>query len=247
VRHGLATALRDVGMQVWSGALLLSDYVVHHERQLRGCHAIELGCGVGPCFAAAQCIAVGRYTWTYVLLAWLLLVFVCLFVFGLLLSLGDLPGLVSLVLARSAAQVLATDFHVPSLQLCVENAAFNRHTFAHGEEVVRPRVLDWMSPPPVVASGSTATIPTEPTTPDRSTSTTQACSRRASSVYTPGFCVPPALQWLKGDTEVLGKCSIVFARFVLQVVVSSAWKGRFYAGASFRETTFLCCAHHRGG
>jgi hypothetical protein len=47
--HLLATPLSRVGLQVWRGSLLLADYVLSQAAApaLRGCTALELGCGPG--------------------------------------------------------------------------------------------------------------------------------------------------------------------------------------------------------
>jgi predicted nicotinamide N-methyase len=47
VNHKLHTPLEDVGFQVWSGCLLLVDYLLHNEVSLRGKVILELGCGCG--------------------------------------------------------------------------------------------------------------------------------------------------------------------------------------------------------
>ena len=62
-------------------------------------------------------------------------------------------GFVSMVLARVARRVLATDNHVPSLRLCQHNAQANAHLFHYGVDVMRPRLLDWAQPPPELGPG----------------------------------------------------------------------------------------------
>jgi hypothetical protein len=49
LRHTLATPLRSVGLQVWRGGLLLSDYLLLQASKglLAGCTALELGAGPG--------------------------------------------------------------------------------------------------------------------------------------------------------------------------------------------------------
>ncbi|GAQ79625.1 hypothetical protein KFL_000340280 [Klebsormidium nitens] len=50
IHHSLATSLPDVGLQVWRGALLLADYILHQEATtgcFRGVTALELGAGTG--------------------------------------------------------------------------------------------------------------------------------------------------------------------------------------------------------
>jgi predicted nicotinamide N-methyase len=45
--HAVKTKLEQVGLQVWGGALLLADFLLFHEVELAGVHALELGCGPG--------------------------------------------------------------------------------------------------------------------------------------------------------------------------------------------------------
>lgn len=45
--HHNSTDLTLVGLQVWRGALLLADYILHNRRSFRGQHVMELGAGVG--------------------------------------------------------------------------------------------------------------------------------------------------------------------------------------------------------
>lgn len=47
--HYLSTTIKDVGLQVWRGALLLCDFLVHNEKRFDGCIALELGAGLGLC------------------------------------------------------------------------------------------------------------------------------------------------------------------------------------------------------
>ncbi|KAK9803737.1 hypothetical protein WJX73_009652 [Symbiochloris irregularis] len=47
IHHSLKTPLRDVGLQVWRGALPLADYILGNADLFRGCMALELGCGSG--------------------------------------------------------------------------------------------------------------------------------------------------------------------------------------------------------
>ncbi|XP_020901398.1 methyltransferase-like protein 22 [Exaiptasia diaphana] len=49
IEHQLATVLKDVGLQVWRGALLLADYLLENEDMFAGCYGLELGAGVGLC------------------------------------------------------------------------------------------------------------------------------------------------------------------------------------------------------
>lgn len=46
--HSYSTTLDLVGRQIWRGALLLGDYVLHHGPSfLQDCTVLELGAGVG--------------------------------------------------------------------------------------------------------------------------------------------------------------------------------------------------------
>ncbi len=45
--HALSTKLSDVGQQVWRGALVLSDFILHHRKALKDSTLLELGGGVG--------------------------------------------------------------------------------------------------------------------------------------------------------------------------------------------------------
>ncbi|XP_046659695.1 methyltransferase-like protein 22 [Homalodisca vitripennis] len=47
IEHSTATPLRLVGLQVWRGALLLADYVLHNAQALSQSTVLELGSGVG--------------------------------------------------------------------------------------------------------------------------------------------------------------------------------------------------------
>jgi predicted nicotinamide N-methyase len=47
ITHSMATPLRDVGLQLWLGAFLLCDFVVHFHSYFTGVGALELGCGPG--------------------------------------------------------------------------------------------------------------------------------------------------------------------------------------------------------
>ncbi|XP_054285945.1 methyltransferase-like protein 22 [Macrosteles quadrilineatus] len=47
IEHSTATPIRLVGLQVWRGALLLADYVLHHAQALQHSTVLELGSGVG--------------------------------------------------------------------------------------------------------------------------------------------------------------------------------------------------------
>ena len=43
----MSTVLKDVGLQVWRGSLLMADYILHNGIQFQGCTVLELGAGVG--------------------------------------------------------------------------------------------------------------------------------------------------------------------------------------------------------
>nr|XP_006008549.1 PREDICTED: methyltransferase-like protein 22 isoform X4 [Latimeria chalumnae] len=45
--HTMATPLEDVGKQVWRGALLLADYILHNCFLFKKCTALDLGTGTG--------------------------------------------------------------------------------------------------------------------------------------------------------------------------------------------------------
>jgi predicted nicotinamide N-methyase len=49
IQHSMATPLSHVGLQVWRGALLLADYMLHPgtSPSLAGCSVLELGAGPG--------------------------------------------------------------------------------------------------------------------------------------------------------------------------------------------------------
>ncbi|XP_035784588.1 methyltransferase-like protein 22 isoform X2 [Anopheles albimanus] len=47
IEHRKSTVLNLVGLQIWRGALLLADYILHNERKFRNSHILELGSGVG--------------------------------------------------------------------------------------------------------------------------------------------------------------------------------------------------------
>uniref|UniRef100_A0A2M3Z9U1 Putative methyltransferase n=1 Tax=Anopheles braziliensis TaxID=58242 RepID=A0A2M3Z9U1_9DIPT len=47
IEHRKSTLLNMVGLQIWRGALLLADYILHNERKFRNSHILELGSGVG--------------------------------------------------------------------------------------------------------------------------------------------------------------------------------------------------------
>jgi len=57
IAHSLATPLKDVGLQVWRGALLLGDYFVHHRNRLTGVTGLELGAGIGFCSIVLAMVA----------------------------------------------------------------------------------------------------------------------------------------------------------------------------------------------
>lgn len=47
IEHSQATVLQLVGLQVWRGALLVNDYIIHNRDKFKGKHFLELGSGVG--------------------------------------------------------------------------------------------------------------------------------------------------------------------------------------------------------
>ncbi|OWF35776.1 methyltransferase-like protein 22 [Mizuhopecten yessoensis] len=47
LEHRLATELKDVGEQVWTAALLLCDYILHHKADFSGRTVLDLGAGTG--------------------------------------------------------------------------------------------------------------------------------------------------------------------------------------------------------
>lgn len=47
IEHRKSTKLDLVGLQIWRGALLLADYILHNERKFKHSHILELGSGVG--------------------------------------------------------------------------------------------------------------------------------------------------------------------------------------------------------
>uniref|UniRef100_A0A182JRA5 Methyltransferase-like protein 22 n=1 Tax=Anopheles christyi TaxID=43041 RepID=A0A182JRA5_9DIPT len=47
IEHRKSTRLDAVGLQIWRGALLLGDYIMHNERKFKNSHILELGSGVG--------------------------------------------------------------------------------------------------------------------------------------------------------------------------------------------------------
>ncbi|XP_058056098.1 methyltransferase-like protein 22 isoform X2 [Anopheles bellator] len=47
IEHRKSTRLDLVGLQIWRGALLLADYILHNERKFKNSHILELGSGVG--------------------------------------------------------------------------------------------------------------------------------------------------------------------------------------------------------
>lgn len=47
IEHRKSTRLDLVGLQIWRGALLLGDYIMHNERKFKNAHILELGSGVG--------------------------------------------------------------------------------------------------------------------------------------------------------------------------------------------------------
>ncbi len=57
LEHHLATPLADVGLQVWRGACLLCDYMLHKQSIISSRHVLDLGAGVGERPEPACCDA----------------------------------------------------------------------------------------------------------------------------------------------------------------------------------------------
>lgn len=57
IEHSQSTVLQLVGLQVWRGALLINDYIIHNRHEFNGKNLLELGSGVGlsSILAAAYC------------------------------------------------------------------------------------------------------------------------------------------------------------------------------------------------
>ncbi|XP_065065989.1 methyltransferase-like protein 22 isoform X2 [Rhopilema esculentum] len=49
IYHCMATPLADVGKQLWLGALLLGDWILHNPSLFKEAHCLELGAGTGLC------------------------------------------------------------------------------------------------------------------------------------------------------------------------------------------------------
>uniref|UniRef100_A0A0B7AYF9 Methyltransferase small domain-containing protein n=1 Tax=Arion vulgaris TaxID=1028688 RepID=A0A0B7AYF9_9EUPU len=47
LEHSMETIIPEVGMQIWSGALLLCDYLIHNHRDLDSSTVLDLGAGTG--------------------------------------------------------------------------------------------------------------------------------------------------------------------------------------------------------
>ncbi|KAJ3330262.1 Methyltransferase-like protein 22 [Gonapodya sp. JEL0774] len=47
IHHRMSTTLQNVGLQLWSGALLLADYILQNPELVRGRSTMELGAGLG--------------------------------------------------------------------------------------------------------------------------------------------------------------------------------------------------------
>ena len=47
LEHRMTTELAEVGLQVWRGSLLLSDYLLHHHQQFCDRNILEVGSGTG--------------------------------------------------------------------------------------------------------------------------------------------------------------------------------------------------------
>lgn len=57
IEHSDATEIRLVGLQVWRGALLLSDFIFHERHEFKDKQILELGAGVGLTSIAAAIYA----------------------------------------------------------------------------------------------------------------------------------------------------------------------------------------------
>ncbi|XP_059475557.1 methyltransferase-like protein 22 isoform X2 [Neocloeon triangulifer] len=57
IEHGKSTTLNEVGLQVWRGALLLADWVIHNTKLLSQATVLELGSGTGLTSIAAALVA----------------------------------------------------------------------------------------------------------------------------------------------------------------------------------------------
>ena len=60
LEHKMTTDLADVGLQVWRGSLLLSDYLLHHHQHLCDKNILEVGSGTGLASIVASFIG-SRY------------------------------------------------------------------------------------------------------------------------------------------------------------------------------------------
>ncbi len=64
--HAMSTTLPNVGLQVWRGALLMSDYLLTHSEIVDGAIVLELGAGTGlvslvAAMFAAQVFCTGQW------------------------------------------------------------------------------------------------------------------------------------------------------------------------------------------
>ncbi len=104
IEHTLSTRLLDVGLQVWSGSLLLCDYIIENRHAFTGKRALEFGGGM---------------------------------------------GLVSVVMAMYASNIICTDIGQDVLEMCQKNAERNKILYsalrdpAKSEDVIKVRWLDW--------------------------------------------------------------------------------------------------------
>ncbi|XP_003746395.2 methyltransferase-like protein 22 [Galendromus occidentalis] len=57
IEHNMATALSDVGLQVWPAALAMADFLLHEHEKFKESLLLEIGGGVGLCGLVASRVA----------------------------------------------------------------------------------------------------------------------------------------------------------------------------------------------
>jgi hypothetical protein len=110
-------------LKVWSGALLLADFILHNSFKFQNCTALELGAGTGRNFATPFYHDYRHY---------LLLLLEELYDHSLLIQLLHyyfIRGFVGIVLSRVAKRVYITDYDVDVLRNCAHNVRLNEHLF----------------------------------------------------------------------------------------------------------------------